>query len=209
VKFELWAFSLWGLTLKVKALSLRFNIWTFFVRFEGSLPFVKSKVWTFNALREVQSLAHMSNFTPQHIAFEVHFKFLGRRSCNLVMKFNCFFFFSQSRNLYSLLPLPNVQIYCCSPDTCVTYLPSSSSKFQISDSELDQNVWTIFLVLSWLEDLSYWFWSRSDLWSITIVKQIGSCWYKFKEVSPREQGQGLSTPKTNYPHLFTLLQLFQ
>ncbi len=53
--------------------------------------------------------------SPQHIAFEVLFKSLGRRSCNLLMKFTCFFFFfSQSRNWYSLPPPPSDQICCCS-----------------------------------------------------------------------------------------------
>ncbi len=34
------------------------------------------------------------------------------------------------------------------------YIPSSSSRLQISYFELDQNIWAIFLVLSWSEDLS-------------------------------------------------------
>ncbi len=68
------------------------------------------------------------SLSPQHVAFEVLFKSLGRRSWNLLMKFTCFFF-PESRNWYSLPPPPSDQICCCSSPAIYTKLLLQAPNF--------------------------------------------------------------------------------
>jgi hypothetical protein len=77
--------------------------------------------------------------SPQHIAFQVLFKSLGRRSCNLLMKFNFFFLLSKSKKWNSLPPPPNdLQLYM-------------QHSYQVSF--LGSKFWT----LNWIKTFHYFF----------------------------------------------------